>query len=119
MRHVPVSALLVMVTLCFMLGRMFGGQGADSYFNSPHLQIFCQCVKSHTNHRRAAGDLEMLGQMTGLPIQVTSSAWPGIIPVALWLVAGIKGARRAFSWVTGASIHRCLWVARALALGFF
>ena len=49
----------------------------------PNMQIFIQCVKTHTIHRRAAEDLEMLGQATGLPIQVTSSAWPGITPVIL------------------------------------
>ena len=35
-------------------------------------------------HRRAAEDSGMLGQATRLPIQITSSAWPGLIPVILW-----------------------------------
>ena len=100
MYHLTTSALLATGALCIMLGIMIGDQSGNGYlsgyFNSPHLQIFIQWVKTHTIHRRAAEDIEMLGQATGLPIQVTSSAWPGIIPVILWVAAGIKGARRAF-----------------------
>ena len=97
MYRVISFTLFITGALCFMLGIMVGDQSDGGYFSCPHLQIFIQWVKTHTIHRRAAEDLEMLGQATGLPIQVTSSTWPGIIPVVLWCIAGIKGAQRAFS----------------------
>eukprot|EP00959_Pyramimonas_sp_CCMP1952_P326015 6824133-Pyramimonas_sp.AAC.1 len=68
--------MLVMGALCFMLGIMVGDQSGNGYFNNPHLQILLQWEKKHTIHRRAAEDIELLGQATGLPIQVASSAWP-------------------------------------------
>ena len=97
MYHVIFSTMLFTGALCFMFGIMVGDQSENSYVSSPHLQLFIQWVKTNTIHRRAAEDLEMFGQATGLPIQVTSSAWPGIIPVILWCIAGVKGAQRAFS----------------------
>ena len=65
------------------------------------LITFGQWIKSQTIHRRAAEDIELLGQATRLPIQVTSGAWPGLIPVILWIDAGINGAKKGFLVIHG------------------
>ena len=65
-----------------------------------HMSRYSYNVQTHTIHRSAAEDLEMLGHATGLPIkiQVTSSAWPGLLPVIL-CVSQVSRVRRGIQLI--------------------
>ena len=84
--------------LAFLLGFILGDMSRVGLLEKfPHLYLFVNWVKTHTVYYQAAKELEMLGQYSGLPIQITSTQWPGVVAIGMWAwtaVVALRGRAR-------------------------
>ena len=83
-------SFLCCMLVCFIFGIVFT-RVVNTHGVSDHFDVFINWVKVHTVQRVAASELEYLGQLTGLPIQIRSASWPGMVAVSAWSVAAISG----------------------------
>ena len=71
------------IVLAFFFGFIFA-RVCETEGLFPHLDVFIQWIRWHTTQRTIVAELEFFLQSTGLPVQLHSASWPGLVNVGMW-----------------------------------